>query len=198
MWTMTTNAPITVGTTALTWAQFSSVGSVVGGAGILKTGNTLEVELATDPGLEFDAVGDGGKLRAKVNSTGGLERVAAGLGILLNGDSLALSGSGLRAKVPTTSNKEQSPTAGTGNEQTTGLTIAATPGGDGYVRISVNGIGYILGDGVKTKDCYFSADGGTTARAISAIAAGDTLYWNGTIAGFDLETTDRVDMEYEA
>lgn len=103
-----------------------------------------------------------------------------------------------RGPVPTTANKNQSPAAGTGNEQTTGLTIAATPSGASYVRVSVNGVGYILGDASKTTpvECYYSADGGTTPRAISAIVSGDTLYWNGTIAGFNLATTDSVDMEY--
>lgn len=180
------------------WVQFGATVSLTAGAGLLDTGGTWSVELATDPGLEFDAGGDGGRLRAKVDTAGGLQRVAAGLGVLLDGDSLAKGASGLKAKTPTSGNKDQSPSATAGDNQTTGLTIAATPGGDGYVRVSVNGIGYRLGDGIKTKDCYFSADGGTTARTIAAIASGDTLFWNGVIAGFNLETSDSVDMEYEA
>lgn len=76
-------------------------------------------------------------------------------------------------------------------------TIDATPVNDSYVRVSVNGLGVVLGSGVKTKDCYFSADGGTTARAITAIAAGDLLYWVGTVAGFQLDASDRIDFEYE-
>jgi hypothetical protein len=74
--------------------------------------------------------------------------------------------------------------------------VAATPASDGYVRVSVNGLGAALGDGVKTKDCYFSADGGTTARAIAAIASGDLLYWVGSVAGYELDATDRIDFEY--
>lgn len=74
--------------------------------------------------------------------------------------------------------------------------IAATPAGD-YVRAFVNGLAVELGDGVRTKDCYFSADGGATARAISAIAAGDHLYWVGSVAGYELATTDRIDLDYE-
>jgi len=197
-WTMTTDAPITIGTTALTWVQFAASLSLVAGAGLLATGNTWSVELGVNPGLEFDAGGDGGRLRALVDPNGGLERVAAGLGVLLNGDSLQKSGSGLRSVVPTTGNKNQNPSATAGDNATTGLTIAATPGGDGNVRVFVNGQAQRLGNGVKTLDCYFSADGGTTARAISAIASGDTLYWNGVISGFNLETSDVVEMDYEA
>ena len=185
-----------LGTDPVTWVLFSAATSLTAGAGLLETGSTWSVELATDPGLEFDAGGDSGRLRAKVNPTGGLERVAAGLGILLNGDSLSLSGSGVKSGQPSTGNKFQTPTAGTGNEQTTGLTIAALPAGDSHVEVDVNGLSYEVGNGVKTKDSYFSSDGGTTAKTIATIAAGDTLYWNGLIAGFDLDTADKVSMNY--
>ena len=63
--------------------------------------------------------------------------------------------------------------------------------------ILVNGIQYSLGNGVKTKDCYFS-DGLGGARAISDIIAGDSLYWNGVLAGFNLKATDRIDLIYMA
>lgn len=77
----------------------------------------------------------------------------------------------------------------------TGITISGDP--SGFVSVLVNNIGpYELGDGVKTTACYFSADGGLTARNISAIATGDGLYWNGGIAGFDLSTDDRIDLIY--
>lgn len=74
--------------------------------------------------------------------------------------------------------------------------ITATPASGSFVTINVNGIQQILGDGVKTKDCYFSGDSGTTARAINAIIATDKLYWNGSIAGFQLATTDFIDFNY--
>ena len=105
-------------------------------------------------------------------------------------------GGGGGGSAPVTANKAQTPLATVGNFQTTGLTIAFTPASASYVRILLNGVGQVLGNGVKTKDCYFSADGGVTAKLISSIAAGDTLYWNGIIAGFDLSVLDLVDMDY--
>jgi hypothetical protein len=42
-WVLTTNAPITLGTTALSFTQFSGAGQVVAGAGLTKSGNTLDV-----------------------------------------------------------------------------------------------------------------------------------------------------------
>lgn len=79
-----------------------------------------------------------------------------------------------------------------------GITITYTPYSDSNVQVTVNGLGVNVGDGVKTKDCYFSGDNGTTARAIADIEAGDGLYWNGSIAGYELEDTDLVDIIYDA
>lgn len=99
--------------------------------------------------------------------------------------------------VPVNSNKEMtaSVTASDG-AVATATTITATPAGDSYVQVFINGVKIVVGDAVKTKDSYFSSDGGTTAKNISAIALGDTLYWNGSIALYELDGNDRIDFDY--
>lgn len=72
--------------------------------------------------------------------------------------------------------------------------IAVEPTNDGYVAVLINGVAMVVGDGVKTEACYFSGDGGVTARPIADIEAGDILRWNGSIALFQLDTGDRVDF----
>lgn len=42
-WTMTNNGAIVLGTTALVFAQFTSLGQITAGAGLTKTGNSLDV-----------------------------------------------------------------------------------------------------------------------------------------------------------
>lgn len=99
--------------------------------------------------------------------------------------------------VPTQFDKELIPAAGVGNFQTTGLSISSTPAGNGHVAVLLNGLQQVLGDGVVTKDCYFSNDAGVTAQSISNIESPTSiLYWNGAVAGFDLAATDRIDFNY--
>jgi hypothetical protein len=45
-WTLTTNDPITVGSTSLTFTQTSGLGQVTAGAGLTKTGNQLDIATA--------------------------------------------------------------------------------------------------------------------------------------------------------
>lgn len=55
-WVMTTNAPITVGTTGLTWVQFGGPTTYVGGAGLTLTGNTFDVGAGTGITVAADTV----------------------------------------------------------------------------------------------------------------------------------------------
>jgi hypothetical protein len=47
-WVLTTNNPITVGSTSLTFAQFSGAGQVTAGAGLTKSGNTIDAVGTSD------------------------------------------------------------------------------------------------------------------------------------------------------
>lgn len=128
IWKQTANAPITVGSTSLTWVQVGAT-------------PTLAVP-------------------SKLNK-------------------------GMTASVTTTDGDAACATA-----------IGATP--QGYPFVDINGIIYQVGDAVKTTACYLSGDSGATARAIGAIVSGDTLRWNGTVAGFQLAVTDKVSIHFAA
>jgi hypothetical protein len=51
--------------------------------------------------------------------------------------------------------------------------------------------------GDLTGDVYFSADGGVTARSLTDLTAGDTMYWNSNNAGYEIGSDDVFDLVYE-
>lgn len=87
-----------------------------------------------------------------------------------------------------------------GNGASTGLTITNTPIDNSHVFVTVNGQYFNVGVSPTLSDCYFSDDGGVTAKGFSTpnqITAGDTLYWNGINVGTDLYTNWRISIYYE-
>lgn len=100
--------------------------------------------------------------------------------------------------LPTRSNKGMTALVTVADgDQGTATAMALTPALGSYVRVLVNGIGVVLGDGVKVGvPSYFSGDVGVTPRSISAIRAGDTWHWNGSVATYELSVTDDVDFDY--
>jgi hypothetical protein len=70
------------------------------------------------------------------------------------------------------------------------------PGKD--VRVQVNGLPAVVGDGTRIgAPCYFSGDGGTTARKRQAVMPRDTLHWNGSVAKYELAPSDQLTIEFE-
>ena len=55
-WVMTTDGTVTVGTTALSWTQFSGAGQITAGDGMTKSGNTLNVGAGSNILVSADAV----------------------------------------------------------------------------------------------------------------------------------------------
>jgi hypothetical protein len=55
-WVMTTNNPVTLGTTNLDWAQFSSAGTIYDGAGLVKSGSTISVGSGTGITVAADSI----------------------------------------------------------------------------------------------------------------------------------------------
>lgn len=209
---LTTNDTIVLDTTALVFAKYSGLGQITAGAGLSKSGDTIDVGDAgkgvqvNANDLEIDA-SEIASTGLEVGTSSHLLRLAAQgngiaggagsvLSVLAENDSVAVGVGGVKSAVPKNANKAITASVTTADFQTTGATISSTPAADSYVTVMVNGIRQEVGDGVKTKDCYFSADGGTTAKAISDIAASDTIYWVGSVAGFELAATDEIDIDY--
>lgn len=66
---LTTDAPITIDSTALTFTQFSGAGQITAGAGLTKNGNTVDVGAGTGIQVDADSVGLTGQALALHNLT---------------------------------------------------------------------------------------------------------------------------------
>jgi len=94
--------------------------------------------------------------------------------------------------------KNVNPTTTNGDKTSTGILMTYTPYHDSYVNVEVNGLSIAVGNGTLDEDAYFSNDAGVTPVNIGDIQAGDELYWNGIIAGYNLEAGDDINFAYEA
>lgn len=78
------------------------------------------------------------------------------------------------------------------------FTVASAPIDGSYIMVDVNGKLEAVGDGVKTKSFYFSGDSGVTARNFDSsgpngkVTIGDELFFNGSLAGYQLDTSDKI------
>lgn len=169
-WVLATDNPITVGSTALSFNQFSGAGQITAGAALTKTGDTLDVavdntsiEVSSDAlRIASGAAGSGlgystGVLSVNVATAGGLQITTDEVGIKLDTNSaLSLSGNGLTVA---------SSIAGTGLTWTNGVlsvnainlagggsggvtgTLPVGNGGTGATTLTSNGV--VLGNGTS-------------------------------------------------
>lgn len=94
-WTIYSNDPLTVDTSANEWTQTGGTSLFTGGDGIDITAGEISVDLASNPGLEFDG-GSPNKLRALV--TDGLTLGASGIGaVAYNGITVDANGISVNA-----------------------------------------------------------------------------------------------------
>jgi hypothetical protein len=125
---LTTNDPITLGTTALSFTLFSSSGTLIAGNGLSKNGYTLEVNVAATGGIEI--VSDALQLKAGVAgagltyTSGVLDIVGTSNRITVNADSIDIASTYVGQTSITTLG-----TIGTGTWQ--GTVVSPTYGGTG-------------------------------------------------------------------
>ena len=180
------------------WSQFSGIRPQDAGAGLSKTGTIVNVG---DAGKGVQVNADNLQVNAAQIADNGLQqKTGSGNEHLLQvksaNTSIDVSGAGVKAAVPVTSNKNQASLAVSTDNASTGIAIASTPAAGSMVTPHIGSYFPELGNGVKTKDCYFSADSGSTAKAYGSIVASDVLYFNAVIAGVSLDTSDLWSLEY--
>jgi hypothetical protein len=194
-WLLVTDNPITVDTTAMQWTQFSGAGSFTFGAGLLQTGNLIDVELDTtasnvgagsgggQSGLEFDTAGGAGKLRVKVVTGSALEREGTGQGlrVMVDNSSVEISSNALQVKNNgITSAHLNTSVAGDGISGGGGTALAVDHDGEGLAFVS-NQLALEL-DGstlFKSATGLKVADNGVTETQLNTSVAGAGLTGGG-------------------
>ena len=74
--------------------------------------------------------------------------------------------------------------------------ILDTPVRASFIKVFVNGIEVNVGGATYPYDCYFSSDGGTTVKTLGYEKIGDKLYWNYSVANYNLDVIDLIDFHY--
>lgn len=74
--------------------------------------------------------------------------------------------------------------------------ILDNPKPSSIVRVFINGVEVNVGGKTYPYDCYFSPNSGVTVRTPGDEKIGDKLYWNGSVAGYQLDTNDLIDFIY--
>lgn len=151
------------------------VGSEEYGNGLIFSNGEVSISLTQSSGLTFsnsDLVVNVDDDTIKINQNGKIQ--VSGNSVYQSADSLVTNG----------------------DKESTGISIQYTPKSFSSVKVFVNGQALLLGD--LTTDFYFSSDGGTTAKDLKDIVSGDILYFNGGQVGWNLSTTDRIILVYEA
>lgn len=110
-----------------------------------------------------------------------------------------MAGASNAGGAPTSQNKRMPAQVTSGDgDQACGVAVQSTPALNSHVFVLVNGQERSVGDGVLNADSYFSDDGGSSARNLADIAAGDTVHWNGSVAGFQLTVLDEIEFDFDA
>lgn len=169
-WVLSTPNPITLGTTALTFTQFSGAGQITAGAGLTKTGNTLDVGAGTGIAVAADSVGLTGQALA-------LHNLAA------NGFFVRTGASTVTARSIATSGNGISLTNGDGVAGNPTITLSAALSSVGGLTPAANRIAYYTG-ATTAALATLTAFGRSLIDDADA-AAGRTTLGLGTIATQD-------------
>lgn len=166
---LTTTNPIVLGTTGLIFTVFTTAGAITAGAGLTKTGDTLDVNVSG--GIEI--VADTVQLATTVAGNGltlssGVLNVGAGTGIIADSDTVGLTGQALNLHNQTTTGFFVRTSAGAIAARTigtsgSGISITNSDGSAGNLTVSLTAALSSVGGLTATADSFPYYTGAATA-----------------------------------
>ena len=96
------NASVSLGSTNITFVQYTGAGQITAGDGLAKSGNTISVDLSTASGLDFRVENSNWILQQRKR----FNWLAMNFSFVLNGSTLAQDGSGLKVNAGGITNNE--------------------------------------------------------------------------------------------
>ena len=75
------------------------------------------------------------------------------------------------------------------------------PMASSYIYITVNGVAVYAANGASEqaiKSFYVTDSTDTIVRPQGSFIIGDIFHWNGSVAGYEIDTTDRIKLIYHA
>lgn len=204
-WILHTQGTINLGVTELDFEQFGASTSYTAGEGISISGNTLSFTssaITSSLAAGTDLAKEDSLPLYDASATAQKKTTLTALASFLADGTTVTATDGKLTSVATggvlTREVKSSPSAVAANATgSTGFSIGLTPKNDCAVEVYLNGLLLNLGSATNA-EVFFSRNAGSTAVALADIEAGDTLYFVGTTNGFALETTDIIQVVYQA
>lgn len=189
-WVCTTNSPVTVGTTAITFAQFSGAGSYTAGDALSLTGTQFNVLTDGNANPTIDVNGSN-----QLVVPAGAEFITPNIGAA-TGTTLSTTGTVTSGNVATGGTISATGTITGGNVETAG-TVSATAtitGGNLETGGTISGTGNITGGNVLTAGLISSTGAITSDTTITGgnLATAGTVSATATITGGNIATGGTV------
>jgi hypothetical protein len=173
-WVLTATGPVTIGTTVLTFTQFSGAGLINAGAGLTKTGNTLDVAVGNGIAIVSDSVQLASTVAGNglTYTSGVLDVVGTTNRITVAADSIDIAATYAGQASITTTGTLTSGALGTGF-----TTVGVAQGGTGATTLTARGVVY--GNGTSA----LAAVAASVNNSLLQADATGNPYWSNVIDG---------------
>ena len=164
------NSSVSLGSTNITFVQYTGAGQIGAGNGISKNGNTISVDLATASGMEFA----GGKLQLDIAASKAVQLASNELTLVLDGSTLSQSGSGIKVATGGISNNEIHASAAIADSKLAQITTANKVAGSAVGLKSGNTSGLEDSSGLRVKTDGVNIQIGSGNNAVEIVPASIT------------------------